>query len=247
MLAEDLTVLSSDAPYCHGRTIYYYRSLKDEIPVPFCHDILFENDEFMVVDKPHFLAVSPAGEYVKETLLTRLKAQTDSPELSPIHRLDKETAGLILISKNPATRHLYQALFANHAISKTYHAIAHINPSLTMPMEVRLHLERDDPFYVMRVNTAKSPNTHTHITLLDIKEPLAKYELRPTTGKLHQLRVHLNHLGIPIKHDPYYPCIMHKPKDDFSEPLQLLAKRLQFNDPLTGEPWLFESRQDLYL
>lgn len=116
-----------------------------------------------------------------------------------------------------------------------------------MPMEVRLHLERGDPFYVMRVNADRPANTHTQIRLLATKDTLAKYELRPTTGKLHQLRVHLNHLGIPIKNDPYYPHIVHGPKDDFSRPLQLLAKRLQFDDPLTGESWLFESGQDLYL
>lgn len=246
ILAEDLKVLTSDTPYCHGKMIYYYRFLEDEAVVPFHHQILFENDEFMVVDKPHFLAVSPAGQYVKETLLTRLKVATGNADLSPIHRLDRETAGLILISKNVATRHLYQALFAHHAIEKTYHAIAG-HQDLSMPTEVNLHLERGDPFYVMRVNEGKPANTHTQIDVLAVKGGTAKYELLPTTGKLHQLRVHLNHLGIPIKGDPYYPTVMHKSKDDFSQPLQLLAKRLAFNDPLTGGRHVFESRQDLYL
>ncbi|OPH38736.1 hypothetical protein B5J94_02775 [Moraxella lacunata] len=249
-----VTPLMAETPYVHGRTIYYYRTLQDEIAVPFDYHILFENDEFMVVDKPHFLAVTPSGSYVKQTLLTRLKADTGNADLSPIHRLDRETAGLILISKNVATRHQYQALFAHHAITKVYHAITKVyhaigivNHNLTMPMDIRLHLERGEPFYVMRVNADKSANTHTHIDILAVKGDLAKYELRPTTGKLHQLRVHLNHLGIPICHDPYYPTVRHKPKDDFTKPLQLLAKHLVFNDPITGERWEFTSRQNLDL
>lgn len=239
--------LMSDAPYLHGRTIYYYRSLACEVVVPFDYQILFENDEFMVVDKPHFLAVTPSGNHVKQTLLTRLKADTDNANLSPIHRLDKETAGLILVSKNPATRHLYQALFANHAITKVYHAIATVNHNLTMPMDVRLHLERGEPFYLMRVNADKPANTHTHIDVLALRGNMAKYELRPSTGKLHQLRVHLNHLGMPICHDPYYPSVCHKPKDDFTHPLQLLAKYLEFKDPMTGKWHRFVSRRQLLL
>ncbi|MBE9590512.1 pseudouridylate synthase [Moraxella sp. K127] len=239
--------LMSDAPYLHGRTIYYYRSLACEVVVPFDYQIIFENDEFMVVDKPHFLAVTPSGSYVKQTLLARLKADTGNADLSPIHRLDRETAGLILISRNVATRHRYQALFAHHAINKVYHAIATVNHNLTMPTDVRLHLERGEPFYVMCVNTDKPVNTHTHIDILAVKGDLAKYELRPTTGKLHQLRVHLNHLGTPICHDPYYPSVRHKPKDDFTSPLQLLAKHLVFDDPITGERREFTSRQELDL
>lgn len=247
VLSDTLTPLTTDTPYEHGRTIYYYRWVDDEVVVPFCHDIIFDNDEIMVVDKPHFLAVSPVGEYVKQTLLTRLKSDTGNPDLSPIHRLDRETAGLILISKNPATRHLYQALFANHAITKVYHAIAPFNDALTTPRDIHLHLERGEPFYTMRVNPDKVPNTHTHLSLLDVKGAFAKYELRPTTGKLHQLRVHLNHLGIAIKNDPYYPHVYHKAKDDFATPLQLLAKTLSLTDPVSGEHWQFVSKQELIL
>lgn len=245
VLDDKLNTLDVTAEYEHGRTIYYYRFLDHEIHVPFDYHVIFENADVLVVDKPHFLAVAPAGEYVKETLLTRLKADMNNPDLSPIHRLDRETAGLILISKNPATRHLYQGLFACHAITKIYHAIAPADKNLIMPMDVRLHLERGEPFYTMRVNTDKPANTHTYVNVLAIKEGMAKYELHPITGKLHQLRVHLNHLGVPIKNDPYYPTVCHKPKDDFSAPLQLLAKHLAFTDPISGHEWVFESRQVL--
>lgn len=245
ILDEWFNPLDIGTNYEQGRTIYYYRFLENEVVVPFDYELVFENEEFMVVDKPHFLAVTPTGEYVKETLLTRLKADTNNANLSPIHRLDRETAGLILISKNPATRSLYQGLFAQHHIHKTYHAIAHACPHTIAPTELSLHLERGEAFYTMRVNPCKPANTHTIIDTLATSEKWVKYELSPTTGKLHQLRVHLNHIGTPIRHDPYYPCIRHKDKADFSEPLQLLAKRLAFCDPVSGRVWVFESRREL--
>ncbi len=247
VLGHDFVALHIHSPYHHGQTIYYYREVVDEVVVPFEHHIIFENTDIMVVDKPHFLTVSPAGEYVKQTLLTRLKHETGNPDLSPIHRLDRETAGLILISKNPATRHLYQALFAKRTITKTYHAIAPFDKNLITPLDINLHLERGEPFYTMRVNPDKTPNTHTHLSLLDVKAEFAKYELRPTTGKLHQLRVHLHHLGIPIKNDPYYPQICHKAKADFGQPLQLLAHALAFVDPINGTDYFFQSKQTLVL
>lgn len=231
-------------PYQHGHTIYYYRQLTDEIPVPFEHDIVFENDEFLVVDKPHFLATVPTGRHVQQSLLTRLKHQTANAELSPIHRLDKDTAGLILFSKNPATRHVYQGLFATNAISKTYHAIAGFDPTLSLPMTLDLRLERGDPFYTMRVADG-TPNSQTLIKLLQVSHDRAKYELTPTTGKLHQLRVHMYHLGIPIWHDPYYPTVRHRPDGNFDHPLQLLAYRLEFTDPVSGNIMTFTSKRQL--
>lgn len=247
VLDDKANPISMDTPYEQGRTIYYYRQVSDEVDVPFHHEVLFENDHIIVVDKPPFLVVSPTGDYVKQTLLSRLKHTTQNPDLSPIHRLDKETAGVMMFAKRADTRHLYQAMFAHHEIKKTYHAIAGFMPTQTMPTDVRLHLERGSPFYTMRVNPDKSPNTHTHIRLLQVSGRWAKYELTPTTGKLHQLRVHLNHLGIAIKDDPYYPQVIHRAKDDFTTPLQLLAKQLEFVDPVSGEAWVFCSRRELDL
>lgn len=244
VLDENHKPLSANDKYQQGTTIYYYRELASEAIVPFCHQILFETPEFMLVDKPHFLTVSPAGNHVQETLLTRLKQATGNDALSPIHRLDKETAGLILISKNPDTRGLYQSLFARHAIQKTYHAIA---PTSTLPLPdfLSLHLERSEPFYTMQVNASKPANTHTFIKALEQQDNWTKYELTPTTGKLHQLRVHLAYLGIPIKNDPFYPIIRHRSANDFSTPLQLLAKELSFTDPITGQAYHFSSSLSL--
>lgn len=241
------TVLNIDAPYQYGSEIYYYRFIANEIPVPFSHEIIFENDHIIVVDKPHFLTVSPAGNYVHQTLLTRLKMATGDDKITPIHRLDRDTAGLILFSKNTDSRHLYQALFAKRDIHKIYHAIAPINPKLSLPLNLSLHLTRGEPFYTMRIDHHKVANTHTLINIIDVKDGFAKYELQPTTGKLHQLRVCMAYLGIAIKNDPYYPCICHRADDDFSTPLQLLAKSLSFIDPISGMPLRFYSNRELIL
>lgn len=240
--------LTADTRYQHGLTIHYYRQLPDEVVVPFAHRILFETAQLMVVDKPHFLTVAPAGRYVTQTLLTRLKAQTGNAELSPIHRLDRETAGLILFAKTAAARSAYQALFADRAITKVYHAIAPMTKDVHFPLSLELHLERGEPFYTMKVGQG-TPNTHTKIDVLQVSDcgRFAKYELHPSTGKLHQLRVHLNHLGIPIVNDSFYPVVAHKADDDFSQPLQLLAKRLSFIDPFSDEAMAFESGFDVTL
>lgn len=239
--------LDIDTPYHYGTHIYYYRFVADEPHVPFEHRLIFENDNIMVVDKPHFLTVAPAGNYVRQTLLSRLKQTSNNPHLAPIHRLDKDTAGLILISKNPATRHLYQALFRQQRVHKVYHAIAKIHPNLSLPTKVSLHLERGTPFYVMQVNPHKSANSTTHLDILCTKNGWAKYQLTPTTGKLHQLRAHLNHLGIPIKNDPYYPSITHQAANEFDNPLQLLAKSLAFYEPIDKRDVAFVSPRELCL
>lgn len=238
--------LRIDSPYRHGETISYYRHLPDETVVPFEHHIIYENQDLMVVDKPHFLTVAPAGRYVQQTLLTRLKRITANGDLSPVHRLDRETAGLILFTKTSGARRLYQSLFATQQITKVYHAIAPMTQAYRFPLAMELHLERGEPFYTMAVGK-DAPNTHTDMDVLAVSDDgkWAKYELRPTTGKLHQLRVHLNYLGIPIAHDSYYPSVVHRAEDDFDHPLQLLAKRLSFTDPIIHELMSFESRFEL--
>ena len=238
--------LSTDSPFQPNSHCFYYRFLAHEVHVPFQHQILFENEHFMVVDKPHFLTMSPTGQYVQETLLVRLKKQTGNEHLTPIHRLDRETAGVVLISKCVESRGLYQQLFATRQVKKTYHAIAAYQPDLKFPLITRLRMEKGQPFYTMHVLDG-TPNSETAIDLLEHNTEWAKYELKPHTGKQHQLRVHLNHLGIPIQHDPFYPQVAHKAEDDFSAPLSLLAKHIQFFDPITQKSMNFNSHLELTL
>ncbi len=238
--------LQLGSPYQGNVHIFYYRFLAHEIEVPFAHQILHETADLLVVDKPHFLTMSPTGQYVQQTLLVRLKKQTQNANLTPIHRLDRETAGVVLFSKRPETRGIYQQLFAERRVEKTYHAIARYDPNLIFPCTTRLRMEKGQPFYTMRVIDGE-PNSETIIELLQQHGAWAKYQLKPQTGKQHQLRVHLNHLHIPIQYDPLYPQVQHKAADDFTQPLQLLAKEISFIDPISEQHMRFCSVFELTL
>lgn len=240
---EQLHLNSAYTPASH---VYYYRFLTHETHVPFEHEILFENKHLLVVDKPHFLTMSPTGQYVQETLLVRLKKQTNNELLTPIHRLDRETAGLVLFSKTVEIRGAYQQMFAERKVQKTYHAIAPYKAELCFPRQVKLRMDKGQPFYTMRVVDGE-PNSETDISILEKNEDWAKYCLKPKTGKQHQLRVHLSSLDIAIKNDPFYPYVLHKADDDFSSPLQLLAKEIFFIDPYTHEKMYFCSHFELTL
>lgn len=233
--------LPPEAPYRPGTRLYYYRECERETPVPFAEQILFEDEHLLVADKPHFLPVAPSGEYLHETLLTRLRQRTGCTDLVVLHRIDRDTAGLVLLSKNPASRAAYHALFRTRQIRKLYEAIAPPAPALTFPLTRSSRIERAADFW-RRQEVAGPANALTHIDCLDTGGSLARYRLEPVTGKTHQLRVHMSALGLPILNDGYYPQDLGRARDDFSRPLQLLARTLLFTDPLTGHPRRFDSR-----
>ncbi|HUP91842.1 MAG TPA: RluA family pseudouridine synthase [Solimonas sp.] len=236
--------LGPDAPYRQGLRVRYYRELPVETPIPFQAEVLFRDEHLLVADKPHFLPVTPSGRYLQQTLLVRLKNQLGIADLAPLHRIDRGTAGLVLFSIDPATRGRYQALFAQRQVAKLYEAIAPALPAQDFP---RVHCSRlvaGEPFFRMR-EVDGAPNSETAIELHEPRGALALYRLRPLTGRKHQLRVHLAALGAPILNDPLYPELRQELEGDYSRPLQLLARTLAFDDPLSGQPRRFESRRRL--
>lgn len=237
--AEGLRI-HPDQAYRAGALIYYYRELENETAVPFEEHILFQDEHLLVVDKPHFLPVTPSGRYLHETLLVRLKRKLLLEHLTPIHRLDRETAGVILFSLNPASRGDYQSLFHKREMYKVYEAIAPMLPGLKFPLTYRSRMVQGEPFFRMQ-EVGGEPNSETHIELLENRGNVALYCLRPLTGKKHQLRMHMAALGIPIVHDCFYPELLAEKGDDFSQPLQLLARSIAFEDPYTGSERCFES------
>ncbi|MDO4657339.1 pseudouridine synthase [Kingella sp. (in: b-proteobacteria)] len=243
--------LHENVLYQAGETIFYYRevSREDEPRIPFDEKILWLDDDLIVVDKPHFLPVTPSGRFLRETLLTRLRLRLDLQHLdvaniTPLHRLDKDTAGVMLFSHNPATRAAYHTLFSSHAIQKTYHALAPTRLDLAYPLTVRTRLVPSEPFFLMR-ETAGEANAETRVRLLEQRGDVSLYELQPITGKKHQLRVQMMGLGMPLLNDVLYPIAQPENGDDYHKPLKLLAKRLDFIDPITGERRGFASEQGL--
>ena len=233
--------LAADHPWQVGLEIHYFREVVDEPVIPFQEAILHVDAHLLVADKPHFLPVTPAGGYVQQTLLARLVARTGNPDLVPLHRLDRLTAGLVLFSTRPGTRDAYQRLFRERRIVKTYEAIAPALPRQAFPLERHSRLVPGEPFFRM-AEVPGEPNARTRIEVIDGEGPWWRYRLDPETGRKHQLRVHMAALGAPIRGDDLYPELNTAGQGDATPALQLLAKALAFEDPLTGESRQFRSQ-----
>jgi tRNA pseudouridine32 synthase / 23S rRNA pseudouridine746 synthase len=227
--------------------VYYYRTLDTEVRIPFDEQVLFQDDQLVVVDKPPFLPVTPTGKYLQESLLVRLKRKLKLDDLVPLHRIDRSTAGLVLFSIRPETRGAYQAMFPEQRIAKHYEAVVPWLPGVSsVPGTYRSRLVDDEHF--MRVKEeAGEPNSETRIAVEQAAGGHALLKLSPITGRKHQLRVHCMALGMPIVNDPIYPTLLPPDSDDFDKPLQLLAKSVAFQDPMSGELRTFTSPRSLSL
>lgn len=244
VLDDQGTPLACGAPYAPGRRVYYYRSVAQETRIPFDEVILFQDEHLIVVDKPHFLPVTPSGHYLQETVLVRLKRRLGIDTLVPLHRLDRDTAGVVLFSVQPASRGAYAALFRDRVIDKTYEAVAPWRADLNWPLTRESRLEEAGHF-MLQHEVSGPPNATTHIEVLEVSAPLARYRLRPVTGQRHQLRVHMAALGMPLVGDGLYPVLTPEGSIDHDHPLQLLARSIAFVDPVSGEPRRFDSQRQL--
>jgi tRNA pseudouridine32 synthase/23S rRNA pseudouridine746 synthase len=247
ILNEEGERISPDMAYIPLIKLHYFREVTEESIIPFTEKIIFCNEELLVACKPHFLPVTPGGPYVNECLLHRLKKRTGNQNLSPINRIDRETAGLVLFSMNPKTRGRYQELFMNGEVKKTYNAVTEyprVQEKTAWTVENRI--VRGDPWFRMKTAPGK-PNAVSKIFLLRSRKNRALFQLSPVTGKKHQLRLHLSGLGFPILNDRYYPRLLPEEKRSFLAPLQLLARKIQFRDPLSAKHVTYESDRQLFL
>jgi tRNA pseudouridine32 synthase / 23S rRNA pseudouridine746 synthase len=223
-----------------GAVVYLYRELPDEVEVPFDIPVLHRDADIVVVDKPHFLATMPRGGHVAQTALVRLRRELDLPELSPAHRLDRLTAGVLLFTARREIRGAYQTLFARGLVGKTYLARSSAQPRIDLPTVLRSRIIKRRS-QLQAYEEPGEPNAETLIEALGD----GRYRLTPRTGRTHQLRVHMASLGLPIENDPLYPDVIDVAADDFSSPLRLVAHRLEFDDPLTGAHRAFASSVEL--
>jgi len=231
--------LAITAPFRVGVDVHYFREVADEPVVAFRETVVHVDAHLVVVDKPHFLPVAPTGAWVRETLLTRLVERLDNPRLVPLHRIDRETAGLVMFSADPGSRGAYQALFRERRIRKHYVALAPPLPGRAFPCVHRSRLAPGEPFFRMR-EVEGDANSETVVDVLERSATAWRYALEPVTGRKHQLRVHMAALGAPILGDRCYPALRAAGPDDHAHPLQLFAQSLAFNDPLTGALRRFE-------
>ncbi|MGW0635348.1 RluA family pseudouridine synthase [Nocardia salmonicida] len=236
--------LAPDAPFVPGGAVWFHRDLPVETEVPFDIGIVHRDDDILVIDKPHFLATIPRGQHILQTALVRLRNDLELPDLIPAHRLDRVTAGLLLFVVNPARRGAYQTMFHRKTVRKEYEAIAPYDPALELPRTVRSRIIKEKQV-LAAYEVDGEPNAETEVELVEHRDGLGRYRLRPHTGRTHQLRIHMNGLGVPILGDDFYPVITDKPVDDYTRPLQLLAASLEFTDPVSGAPRRFETQRTL--
>ena len=229
VFSADGAVLDARTEMPAGSFVYHYRDLPDEVVVPFDVPVLYRDDTIVVVDKPHFLATMPRGSHIAQTALVRLRRELDLPELSPAHRLDRLTAGVLLFTVRREVRGAYQTMFARGEVAKTYLAVSSAEPDLVGPQVVSNRIIKQRGVLQARIEPGE-PNAETLV------EPLGEgqYRLIPRTGRTHQLRLHMAALGVPIDNDPLYPEVLPVQPVDFTAPLRLIAQRLEFDDPLTG-------------
>ena len=227
--------------YRPGARVRYYREVAREPEVPFEEEVLYQDEHLLVADKPHFLPVTPGGAYVNECLLYRLREKTGLSGLQAVHRLDRDTAGLVLLAVSEVARGAYGSLFMEGTVEKEYLALAQVDrePAETS-WNVVNRIVRGEPWFRMKVVPGET-NAQTRIELVERRDSVGLFRLVPRTGKKHQLRLHLAGLGYPILGDRYYPELEPESPPDFSRPLRLVASRLRFRDPLTGRKLCFQS------
>ena len=236
--------LGVDAPFVPDSYIWFHRDLPVEVPVPFDVGVVHQDENIVIADKPHFLATIPRGQHIMQTALVKLRDSLGLPDLSPAHRLDRVTAGLVLFVVRRELRGKYQTMFRDRLVRKEYEAIAPYDPALELPRVVRSRIIKERGI-ITAFEVDGEPNAETHVSLVEHRDGLGRYRLNPHTGRTHQLRLHMSGLGVPIVNDDFYPVLRERPLDDFSSPLQLLARTLSFADPVTGEEHSFTSRLEL--
>ncbi|MFE1799572.1 RluA family pseudouridine synthase [Streptomyces sp. NPDC059517] len=237
--------VTADTAYVPGMFVWFHRELPDEERVPFPVEVVHRDEHIVVADKPHFIATTPRGSHVTETVLARLRRELGLPALGAAHRLDRLTAGLVLFTVRPEERGAYQSLFRDRLVRKEYEAVAAYAPELDLPVTVRSRILKERGVLAAQ-EVPGEPNAETRVELVEHREGLAHYRLLPHTGQTHQLRVHMNALGVPILGDPLYPVVTGPvPAGDFRRPLQLLARVLEFTDPVTGHSHSFRSARTL--
>jgi tRNA pseudouridine32 synthase/23S rRNA pseudouridine746 synthase len=242
---SDGTALMEQSPYRHGTTVFYRKEVPREPALLEDPLIVYRDDEILVADKPHGIPVTPSGQHIERSLFIRLQRMTELPDLAPIHRLDLDTAGLVLFTIKAEARAHYHALFAGGRIEREYVAVAHAEALLgETHWRIENRIGPGEPWFLQRIVEGQI-NAITEIKLDGLRAGLGRFRLFPKTGKRHQLRVHMASIGCPIAGDPLYPEIRQKRDED--PPLQLLARRLAFLDPLTGEARTFTSSRTLSL
>lgn len=240
------TAITAATAYAPHVLVWFHRDLPVEAVVQDSVPVLYRDERIVVVDKPHFLSTIPRGQHVMQSVVVRMRDELGLPGLGPAHRLDRLTAGVLMLTTEQRWRAPYQQLFERRHVAKEYEAIAPVGPLRVGETRVlRSHLRKDRGRLQAYEDPTAEANAETLVELIATRGQVGRYRLTPHTGRTHQLRVHLNGLGIPIVNDPFYPELVDVPLGDHTQPLQLLARSLRFTDPVDGTERSPRSRREL--
>ncbi len=206
--------------------------------------IVYEDKDVIVVDKPTGMIVHPSPGIIKGTLVNALLYHCK--DLSGIngvnrpgivHRIDKETSGLLMIAKNDAAHRSLSNQLKTHSVTRRYVALVHgVIPHVQGKIDAPIGRNPNDR-QSMTVTRTNSKNAVTNFTVIKRYKNMSMIECRLETGRTHQIRVHMSYIGYPVYGDPKYG----RRKDDFSYGQFLHAKKLGFIHPTTRKYMEFES------
>ncbi len=175
--------------------------------------VVYEDEHLLVIDKPPLCAVHPTARYHKHTVIKRLKAERPGQFLALIHRLDRETSGVLMLAKNLEAERAFKRLLEQRTkdlgdedpVKKTYLAVTRGAPSECL-IELPMELDSENPLRVkMKIsNPGEGLPSKTGVTLLGEREGYALVRCELFTGRQHQIRLHLSALGCPIVGDKLY-------------------------------------------
>jgi tRNA pseudouridine32 synthase/23S rRNA pseudouridine746 synthase len=187
----------------------------------------------MVVDKPPNLPVTPGGRWVRGCLLHLLLEATGKDGIAPLHRLDRLTSGLLLLSLDPATRSHFARLFQPCSlVEKDYTAVCELRRDPPPQCFTLTHHIARSPheFWRQEVRPGLPANARCEVRVMAAENGLVLVRVRSSTGRKHQIRVQLAHEGLPILGDPLYGCVRSYDPDDESQRLWLDAHRLAIRE-----------------
>ncbi|QDZ43394.1 23S rRNA pseudouridylate synthase [Corynebacterium sp. sy039] len=251
------TILAPHDTLHAGNDLWFYRIPPEEKPIPFSCEIIHSDDDLLVINKPPFMATMPRAKHIVQTATVQMRRLTGNNELTPAHRLDRMTSGVLLFTKRKEIRGAYQKIFSDRKVSKVYHAIAPYRPDIIPGTRWHNRIEKTPGIMQARIVDG-APNATTIVNDVQIlnsdlqtslkqkyghdHEELALYELHPITGKTHQLRLHMHAAGAPLLGDDTYPRILTiAESEDHNKRLCLHSHSISFHDPFTQHPHHFIS------
>ncbi len=208
-------------------------------------DVVYEDHDVIIVNKPSGMIVHPSAGIYSGTLVNALLYHCD--DLSSIngvnrpgivHRIDKETSGLLMVAKNDKAHRSLSAQLEEHSVIRRYVALVHgVIPHNKGRIVAPIGRDPDDR-QKMAVTDKNAKEAITNFTVLERFDDMTLIECRLETGRTHQIRVHMQYIGYPVYGDPKYG----RRSDDTSHGQYLHAKILGFKHPITGEQMLFEAK-----